>query len=128
MIVNLQLQLIWWDVYRQYPYERQNSKKQFPLSISSNSFTDHFEELSQQSPLFGRFILDILNTPLYRDGEVIESYKNTSSLLQRTESRIFRKIWEELLNAGIQFINVHDGIYVSGNSRGRKWKGLWKMS
>ena len=101
------------DVYSSYPYERSNSKKQFLRSIFSNRFSGSFLELSSQFPQLGQFILDIQNIRLYRDGERIEPYKNTSCLLQRFESRIFRKIWDKLLKAEIQFINVHDGIYVS---------------
>ncbi|MFB6318402.1 hypothetical protein [Saccharicrinis sp. FJH54] len=103
------------DVYSYYPYERSNAKKQFLRSIFSNRYSKSFFELSRQFPSLGQYILKIQNTQMYRDGKKIPSYKNTSCILQRFESRLFRKIWSKLLNSEIQFINVHDGIYVSAD-------------
>ena len=105
------------DLYSSYPYERSNAKKEFLRSIFSNRFSGSFNELSIQFPSLGQFILDIQNIRMYRDREQIESYKNTSCILQRFESRIFRIIWDKLLKSGIQFINVHDGIYVAAHKK-----------
>jgi len=105
------------DVYSSYPYQRSNAKKQFLRSIFSNRYSGSYLELSRTFPSLAQFILELQNMKMYRDGERIESYKNTSCLLQRFESRIFRIIWEKLLKSGVQFINVHDGVYVAAHKK-----------
>ncbi|MCF8346099.1 MAG: hypothetical protein K9G38_02715, partial [Bacteroidales bacterium] len=99
-------------IYDRFPHTPQIAKKKFLIGIFSKGSNVHNKELSQLFPSLARYIKIIKKTTLFRNGQKLKKYKNTSCVLQREESKIFRLIWKKLLNENIRFINIHDAVYV----------------
>lgn len=105
------------DIYSLYPYSRKNAKAKFLRGIFANKHSNSFHELNQLFPSAGKTILELQKEKMYKGDEVLSCSKNTSCTLQRTESRIFRKIWDKLIFHDIRFINVHDCLYVDSSNK-----------